>query len=321
MKTLGSLSLALALNAAAVHSVQAGSSTNTGPMTAARAYGNFPQDIIKILLSNGKVLVMGGWGPYDTQINDSPPEVYDPSNGTWTLAPMNVHRVEPSFTTTLLPDGRVLVAGGYWTGTPMVLSSAELFDPATGTWTNTGSMSVARTFHAATILPNGKPLVCGGWNIDHTGNPTNIPSVELYDPATGTWTTNGYLNTPRSEHAAISLANGKVLVIGGVDITHLDPQTGGYLSISSAELYDPSTGTATAIVLTNTTKLSNGSFQLAFTNTTGASFTTLATTNPAVPLSNWTTLGNPTEISPGHFQFTDTQATNNSKRFYRIRSP
>lgn len=68
-------------------------------------------------------------------------------------------------------------------------------------------------------------------------------------------------------------------------------------------------------------KLSNGTFQFSFTNTPGASFTVLNSTNVALPLNNWTTLGAPTEIAPGQFQFTDAQATNRARSFYRVISP
>jgi alpha-tubulin suppressor-like RCC1 family protein len=78
---------------------------------------------------------------------------------------------------------------------------------------------------------------------------------------------------------------------------------------------------ATAIIWMGVKMLDNGSFQFAFTNTPGAFFGVLATTNPAMPLSNWTTLGAATEVSPGQFQFTDPQATNTPQRFYRVRSP
>jgi uncharacterized delta-60 repeat protein len=67
--------------------------------------------------------------------------------------------------------------------------------------------------------------------------------------------------------------------------------------------------------------VSNGVFNFSFTNTPGASFTVLTTTNVSQPLSNWTTLGCLTEISPGQFQFTDPQATTNQQRFYCVRAP
>ena len=87
-------------------------------------------------------------------------------------------------TATLLPNGKVLVAGGFSGST--TFNSAELFDPATGLWTSTGSMTTSRRNHTATLLANGKVLVAGGAN---TGG--FVSSAELYDPATGTWTTTG----------------------------------------------------------------------------------------------------------------------------------
>jgi hypothetical protein len=75
------------------------------------------------------------------------------------------------------------------------------------------------------------------------------------------------------------------------------------------------------VVLTWATKTSNGAFQFGFTNTPGGTYTVLATTNAAQPLASWSVLGGVTVISPGQYQFTDLQATNNLKRFYRVRSP
>src|SRR5206468_1962415 len=77
----------------------------------------------------------------------------------------------------------------------------------------------------------------------------------------------------------------------------------------------------TVTTLAGAKTLPNGAFQFAFTNTPGAWFGVLTTTNPALPLANWTALGGITEISPGQFQFTDSQAANTPQRFYLIRSP
>ena len=75
------------------------------------------------------------------------------------------------------------------------------------------------------------------------------------------------------------------------------------------------------ILLRQPVALAGGAFQFNFTNNTGLSFTALASTNSALPLSDWTALGSPTEISPGQYQFSDSQATNGPARFYRVRSP
>lgn len=90
------------------------------------------------------------------------------------------------------------------------------------------------------------------------------------------------------------------------------PSTGSVLNIS---VQVPTTTT-----LADAKRLTNGAFQFAFTNQVGALFGVLATTNPALPSSNWTVLGGVTEVSPGQFQFTDPQPTNTPRRFYRLRS-
>jgi hypothetical protein len=98
-----------------------------------------------------------------------------------------------------LPNGMVLVAGGEFVPP---LSSAELYDPASETWTETGSLTTLRSGHTATLLPNGKVLVAGG---------RSLSSSELYDPATGTWTATGSLANERYGHTATLLPNGNVL--------------------------------------------------------------------------------------------------------------
>jgi hypothetical protein len=85
----------------------------------------------------------------------------------------------------------VLVAGGI--NSLNALDSAELYDPASGTWTLTGNLNTARVAHTATLLSNGMVLVAGGF--DTAGN--GLDSAELYNPASGTWTVTGSLNTAR----------------------------------------------------------------------------------------------------------------------------
>jgi large repetitive protein len=420
-----------------------GAWTATGAMTTARTYHT------ATLLPNGKVLVAGGQGTVSPYLSSA--ELYDPATGTWTLTGA-LNTARGYHTATLLPNGTVLVTGGQ-NNTPGALASAELYDPATGTWTVTGTMLEGLAWHTATLLPNGKVLVPGStsgevydpitgrWTATGVlktalGYPTatllpngkvlvtggtggNFAGAEMYDSATGNWTTTGSLIAGRKWHRATLLPNGKVLISGGHD--------NNSSTLSSAEVYDvglgfgaafqpqiatatsplslgdslaltgtgfrgvseasggnsqdspsdyplvqlrslesgqttfllstnwqtnsftsapvwgfppgyalatvfvngiPSTGSVlniavpvpTTPTLTGTKRLTNGACQFCFTNSVGALFGVLATTNPTLPLSNWTALGGVTEVSPGQFQFTDPQATNTARRFYRLRS-
>src|SRR5436190_56129 len=119
--------------------------------------------------------------------------------------------------------------------------------PAAGRWnppgTLTGSLNVARQLHSATLLPDGRVLVAGGFS-----NGFIIGSVELYDPATGTWTFGNSLSIERFTHTATLLSNGKVLVAGGF---------GGSGTLASSELYDPMTGTWAATGNLNTPRVTH----------------------------------------------------------------
>src|SRR5205807_4207479 len=103
-------------------------------------------------------------------------------------------------------------------------------DPTNGTWTVTSPMTIARKDHTATLLPNGKVLVVGGQ--PDSGNSIFLRTAELYDPATETWTSTGSLAVGRAEHTATLLADGKVLVAGGLNLPI------SQYSLASAELYD-----------------------------------------------------------------------------------
>ncbi len=144
-------------------------------------------------------------------------------------------------TQTVLKDGRVLITGGQFNGG--ALSSAEIYDPATGQWTMTGAMNSSRFRHSATLLPNGKVLVAGGVIYAASGdyyepNISYIGTAEIFDPGTGQWTTTGSLAQARSWHSATLLNNGRVLVVGGKNGFNYNGVTFAYLS----EIYDPASG-------------------------------------------------------------------------------
>jgi large repetitive protein len=210
-----------------------GSWTATGTMTTARTFPTATR------LLDGRVLVTGRRQRLSNPFPSA--EIYDPATGTWSATgPMIQLRFHA--TATLLPDGRVLVAGGS-IGGPNALASAELYDPATGAWSATGSLAEARSGHTATLLPGGRVLVAGGYVlVDGSSRPGGtLVSVELYDPATGTWTATGPLAQGRGDHSATLLPDGRVLVAGGRAVA-ADPSK-AVRQLVSAELYNPATGT------------------------------------------------------------------------------
>ena len=147
---------------------------------------------------------------------------------------------------TLLQNGMVLIAGGRSGNN--TLSSAELYDPATGNFTLTGSLLTARCDHSATLLQNGTVLIAGGYYVGN-GLPV-IAAAETYDPTSGTFSATGPLGIGRYGHSATLLADGKVLVAGGV--TSQDGYT--FITIASAELYDPVAATFSATGSLNTAR-------------------------------------------------------------------
>jgi hypothetical protein len=256
------------------------------------------------LLPNGKVLLEGGYnGGYLVSA-----ELYDPDTGTWSLTG-SLGTAHEGATATLLPNGKVLLAGGYFT------SRTELYNPATGTWSLSGSLATARVGHSATLLTNGQVLVAGG----STSNLVTLASAELYDPATGNWFPTGSLSTGRYSDTATLLPNGQVLVTAG---HFFNNDVGDYGSLASVELYGPPPAFLNPI--TNPVRLGDGSFQFLFNaNPNSTNYHILANTNPGAPLNTWSNLGNAAETpsGSGQFQFTDHQAPNYPRRFYRVSSP
>jgi hypothetical protein len=187
-----------------------------------------------ILLGNGKVLIAG-------EQYDGPPflsHLFTESTHSW-ATPVNQPALDRfSAAMVLLPNGKVLYAGGYNGGSSgPTYNSAELFDPASSTWSSTGSMTALRWGLSLTLLttgPNaGKVLVTGGGQrIDASVE----ARCEIYDPATGSFTLTGPLHHGRAFHTATRLPDGRVLVTGGHD-------TGFVNNHNTAELYDPVAGT------------------------------------------------------------------------------
>lgn len=199
------------------------------------------------LLGNGQVLVAGGatesdpalpgvWDPETGYFTPAPvpAEIFDPVAGTWSSTPPMI-AARWYHTATPLRDGRVLVTGGlgydalmFW----MPVASAEIFDPAKGTWSPAAPMHTPRFLHAAVALPDGKVLVTGGWE-----QVFPEASVEIYDPAADAWTLAADMHAARVGHTATLLPDGRVLVVGGagdegwpLDAELFDETSGGWLT-------------------------------------------------------------------------------------------
>jgi len=145
---------------------------------------------------------------------------------------LNIARSD--FTTTSLPNGMIMVAGGI-NSAGAVEQTVELYDPVTNKWSRTGDMKTARRGHAATLLRDGRVLITGGY--DGTAATTALNKAETYDPATGVWTnTTGTLIQARRWHTSTLLKNDKVLIVGG-------SVSAGGVSSTVVELFDPTAGT------------------------------------------------------------------------------
>jgi hypothetical protein len=211
-----------------------GTFSPTGSLGTARGFHTATR------LADGRVLIAGGdvagWDDFGPFLASA--EIYDPTTGTFSPAgPLAEGRSHHA--ATLLPDGRVLVSGGVTSGGDAVsLASAELFDPATGTFSPTGAMTDGRVYHTATVLSDGRVLMTGGCPFGrvYANNPEFLKSAELYDPATGTFTPTGSMFYGRTWAEAMLLADDRVLITGGVG-------DGSTISLDTAEIYDPVTGT------------------------------------------------------------------------------
>ena len=208
-----------------VPTVAPGTFAPTGALTIGRNY------YTATLLQDGRVLIAGGLG---TGENGSPAgplrsaEIWSPATGKFTATgDMTAGRYQ--HTATLLGDGHVLMVGGAdMAGGDRNLASAELYDPATGKFTATGSMTFGRARHTATLLRNGLVLIAGG------AARNSLDQTELYDPSSGTFSLGGTMAIAREGATATLLRDGRVLIAGGEG-----PTGGTSAATATAELLDP----------------------------------------------------------------------------------
>jgi len=208
--------------------------TLTAPMSVARVQATATP------LDDGRILVVGGTsnGPEGALAGA---ELYDPQGGGWS-ATGSLTQGRRGQIAVRLHDGRVLVAGGTSDmpvpplGKACCLASVEIYDPASGSWSEAAPMSHQRYGAAATVLPDGRVLVAGGADAEE-GTFHVQDSAELYDPGSDTWTAASAPLAARYGATAVTLPDGRMLVLGGAN---LDSQ------LASSELFDPATMAWTA---------------------------------------------------------------------------
>ena len=241
---LGLAGLVVLIALVALFATRGGDETET-PTAALPAVGTWSPvpDLVNIrgtttavALKDGKVLAAGGGVG---QIPSAATEIFDPTTGVWQTTG-SLSEARRGHQAVMLGDGKVLVTGGIAEGIP--LGTAEIYDPATGRWTATAPMNVARLGHTLTLLANGNVLVTGGSALDTAsgtgGGQTIRPdaTAEIYNTVAGRWTrTAGGLSTPRFEHTATLLDDGKVLIAGGQG----PPISGVSEALATTEIYDP----------------------------------------------------------------------------------
>lgn len=197
-------------------------------------------------LKDGRVLITGGIQLLGTGFGATPnTDIYDPQTNTMTLG-QTMKTGRWLHTATLLNDGRVLIVGGRdnncgSTCPPTsyyALSSAEIYDPATGSFTLTGSLNTSRYSHVATLLPDGRVLILGGETYDSDGYIQVLKTGEIYNPATGQFTPFGTMDIERSQFTITLLNNGKYLLVGGNTVIDLPT--------FKTEIFSVQTGTSVA---------------------------------------------------------------------------
>ncbi|MFA3784083.1 kelch repeat-containing protein [Melioribacteraceae bacterium 4301-Me] len=186
-----------------------------------------------VRLKNGNVLAIGGYGTKSC-------EIYDPSTRNWSLTDSLNYERTTGYTATLLDNGNVLVAGGYYLypGSSKYLKSCEIYDVNSAQWVVTDSLKIDNAYHTATKLLNGKVLIAGGFSATQKA----LANCEIYDPLANQWQEAAPLNIARYDHSATLLPDGKVLITGGLN--YANPQSPW---LNSCELYDLAENTWTVV--------------------------------------------------------------------------
>jgi hypothetical protein len=225
------------LASAEIFDPAAGTFTAAGNMQAPR------EGPTVALLKDGRVLIVGGLvHDGDNLFVVLAAEIFDPATNTFTLTGRT--QVPHAYHATVaLPDGRVLLVGGYRTNPVgpgnITTKEIEAFDPATGAFSTVGQLSEGRLGPTANLLPDGKVLIAGGEDISPDQQAIPSTTVEVFDPATGMNSTPTAMSEPRLDHVAVALADGRVLLAGGLTGAALDHST------ATADLFDPATGKTT----------------------------------------------------------------------------
>jgi hypothetical protein len=205
----------------------------TGRFIATARMSSRRAGAMAVALPDGKALIAGGSDGSDKNLASA--EIYDPQTNSFSLTgSMNAPRAHG--VAIFLPRiNKALIIGGAANGDHNDHASAELYDPATQRFSQTGSMRVPRAYFNAVLLRDGRVLVMGGMSSD-LPNPNIEASAEIYDPALGRFLPAGSMNVSRFKHGAALLPDGKVIVMGG--------QTGSSYGerLASTEIFDPATG-------------------------------------------------------------------------------
>lgn len=191
------------------------------------------------LLMDGRVLVSGGvHNP--TYLDDA--ELYDPETESWHLITSKMQKIKSAHSSVLLPDGKVIITGGWDHRIQQSIADVEIFNPTTGalipgTGKHEGQfevvsdMEVVRASHITEWVPGLNKVLVAGGNKKESGDWLRYSSAELYDPDLDSWTTTGEMSTARRWPTSVLLKNGCVLVLGGNDDASVE--------LASAELYSP----------------------------------------------------------------------------------